>query len=164
MDDEYNSGLPDLVYTLFFKGHTWPEYLFLYLVIQLALKSKFEASGWFDMCASYIRDKEDDISLILAKPFFITLTILGTLLATGVFIFLLTIIASLAIEYIPSILPSFKIGHMTVNGDDFRMPEFSIRKMLFEGCLLFNLVYIYCYAGLRSKELDDLKSKQKIDS
>jgi hypothetical protein len=37
------------------------------------------------------------------------------------------------------------------------MPAFNIKKMTLEGSYLSILIYFFCYAGRRNKELSDLK-------
>ena len=160
MDEESNSGLVEVIYLLFLKDHSWPELLFLYIVIHLSLNSKFKLEEYFDIGENCIHDKKDGITLLLAKPFLVLLAMLFPIIFLLGYMFILTLIAKLILEELPSLLPTFNVGHMTINWESFKMLEFSIIKMMMEGSLLYFSTYIFCYSGARNKELAELKSKQ----
>ena len=157
MDEESNGSFVEVIYLLFLKGHTWPEFLFLYILIQITLSLNFKSNDYFDLGHTLAKNKDENITLAIAKPFLAIFILLLPTTLIIFYIFILAYIASLIVEHLPPILPTFNIGNMAINGEDFKMPKFSIRKMVFEGTILTSLIYLYCYAGLRNKELSDLK-------
>lgn len=159
MDEESNGSILTLIWLLFLKDHTWPEFLFLYFLIHIILSLKFKVEDYWGSGSQFIHNKEDSIPLLLAKPFFVLIGLALPVIGVMIYTLILAFFASFVIEHLPNFLPTFKVGHMTINGGDFKMPEFNIRKMIFEGSGLAMVIYFYCYAGLRNKELADLKSK-----
>ena len=157
MYEEVNGSIFHVIHLLFIKDHTWPEFLFLYFLVQIISNYNFKVNDFWDLSESLTNNKDATIFLLLFKPFFLLFSLLLPMLLVMLYVFILACIGSLIFEYLPNILPTFKVGYITVNGDSFIMPAFNIKKMTLEGSYLSILIYFFCYAGRRNKELSDLK-------
>jgi len=155
-----------IVHIVFIKGHSWPEYLFLYLLALIVLRLNYERKShiweWergstiWDLPENFLPDKSDSILLAAFQPILALLALAVIVFGWWICVYFAAFLAKAIFYYLPDIVPNFKIGEMNVSGESFQRPEFSVKKMALEGSILGLLIYFFSYAGVRHKELKDV--------